>query len=497
MLKHRKIVLIEPRPPGYHVYSFVRLPRLGLPMLGATLKRRGCEVVEFCEDLAPIDWREVAAADLVGISTTTSTAPAAYNVARFCKSHGIPTLIGGPHVSFLPEEALQHCDYVVRGEADETIEELMDVLEAGEAPVGVRGVSYRDGEHLVHNPARPAPHDMDALPYPDLSLIRGRDRISTTPIMTSRGCPFDCSFCSVTLMFGRGFRYRSVESVMEELRLLQPRNLFFYDDIFNANARHMSSLLEAMLRENITPHWGAQCRADLVVKQKELLPLMRRSGCCVLYLGLESVNPETLAAYNKKQEVEQTIEAIQLLHQHGIMVHGMFVLGADTDDIQTIRDTVRYALRHQVDTVQFMILTPLVGTREYKRLESEGRLIEDLRDKWNLYDGHHVVFRPARLTPYQLQTETIKAMRRFYSLWQCGRMVLTPAICRPVVTAGWHALRGRWKAGWNRLVNTRPVLPSLARAYGWFHVRRWGRMNKEFLRTLVTRFSTAQSSKSM
>lgn len=484
-MRHRKVVLIEPRPPGYHVYSFARLPRLGLPILGAILKRRGHEVVEFCEDLAPIGWRELVEADLVGISTTTSTAPAAYNVARFCKERGIPTLVGGPHVTFMPDEALQYCDYVVRGEAEETIEELMDALEAGEMPVGVRGVSYRSDNGNRHNPPRPAPHDMDALPFPDLSLIRGNHRISTTPIMTSRGCPFGCSFCSVTLMFGRGFRYRSTESVMEELRLRQPRSVFFYDDIFNANVKHLSSLLDAMLREGITPRWGAQCRTDLIVKQKDLLPLMRRSGCQVLYLGLESVNPETLRAYNKKQVVEETVEGIRLLHEHGIMVHGMFVLGADTDDAQTVRDTVNFALRHKIDTVQLMILTPLVGTREYQRLESEGRLMEEARGKWDLYDGHHVVFQPARMTPAQLQLETFRAMRKFYSLWQSARIVMTPALGKATLAAGWQALTGKWRAAWNRLIKTRPVLPSLARAYGWYHIRRWGRANRAFLRSLI------------
>jgi len=477
--------LIEPGAPGYHVYSFARLPRLGLPMLGAILKRRGHEVVEFCEDIAPIDWRELAAADLVGISTTTSTALAAYRIARFCQERGIPTLLGGSHVTFMAEEALQYCDYVVRGEAEDTLEELMDALEAGEVPVGVRGVSYHDGERIVHNPARPAPQDMDALPFPDLSLLRGHERINITPIMTSRGCPFDCSFCSVTLMFGRGFRYRSTESVMEELRLRQPRSVFFYDDIFNANAKHLRNLLEAMLREGLTPRWGAQCRADLIVKQKDLLPLMRRSGCQVLYLGLESVNPETLTAYNKKQEVEETIEGIRLLHEHGIMVHGMFVLGADTDDAQTVRDTVNFALRHKIDTVQLMVLTPLVGTREYQRLESEGRLLEGARGQWDLYDGHHVVFQPARMTPAQLQWETFQAMRKFYSLWQSVRVVMTLALGKAAVAAGWRAVRGKWGAAWDRLIRTRPVFPSLARAYGWYHLRRWGRANREFLRSLT------------
>lgn len=491
-MRYRKVVLIEPRPPGYHVFSYARLPRLGLPILGAILKRRGCEVAEFCEDLSPIDWPELTGADLVGISTITSTAPASYQLSQRCRARGIPVVIGGPHVTFRPDEALQSCDYVIRGEAEETIEELMDVLEAGQLPAGVAGLSYRDGERFVHNPLRPAPSDLDRLPFPDFSLIRGHERINFVPIMTSRGCPFDCSFCSVTSMFGHKFRYRSPENVLEELGRyygngqspFSRRSIFFYDDIFNANVHHLSSLLEMMVRKNITPSWSAQCHAGLVVKQKELLPLMRRSGCNVLYLGLESSNQETLDAYNKKQVVEEIIEAISLLHQYNIIVHGMLVLGADSDDIQTIRETVRFVLRHRVDTVQFLVLVPLPGTQDYQRLTSEGRLLKGIGERLELYDGHHVVFRPKQLTPYQLQVESFRAMRHFYSLRQCLRLVMTPALARAMLIALWQAVRWRLGPTRSRFVKTRPIVSVLTRVYGWLHVCRWRRANREFISSL-------------
>lgn len=491
MRRYRKVVLVETGAPSYHVYSFARLPRLGLPILGAILKQRGYEVVEFCEDIQPIDWRELAAADLVGISTIIPTAPKGYRVARFCKERGIPTIIGGPHVTFMPEEALQHADIVVRGEGEETIVELMEALESGELPIGVKGVSYREGEQIIHNPPRPFPPNLDAIPFPDLTIIRGHERITATPIMTSRGCPFDCSFCSVTLMFGRRFRYRSTENIMDELRMRRPQNVFFYDDTFNANPKQMSSLLEAMVMEGITPCWSAQCRADLIVKQKELLPLIKKSGCHTLYLGLESINPQTLKEYNKRQDIEQVVEAIQLLHRYGIRVHGMFVFGADNDDVKTIRDTVRFALRHQIDTVQFLILTPTVGTRDYQRMEAEGRLIPEMKGKWELYDGHHVVYRPTRLSPYQLQMETLKAMRRFYSLWQCLRTMVTPSFCLSVLAIGWHVLMGKWKEACGWMMGTRSTLSFITRAYGWLHLRRWQRANKGFLKWLAVKFRRA------
>jgi Fe-S oxidoreductase len=169
----------------------------------------------------------------------------------------------------LPDDALQHCDYVVRGEGEETVVELLEALSDGGKPYGVKGVSFWDGDQIVHNPPRPLVQDLDSLPFPDLDLIVGKENMSVTPILTSRGCPYNCTFCSVTEMFGHKFRRRSVENVMEELRLLKPRSVFFYDDIFNADAERMANLLELMLREGITPDWSAQCHTHLILKHKE------------------------------------------------------------------------------------------------------------------------------------------------------------------------------------------------------------------------------------
>lgn len=413
VMKMKKIVLIEPVAAGEHVYSTVRMPRLGLPLLGTNLRDAGYDVSIFVSRGLDLPWPKIMNADLVGISTTTSTSPEAYRMASYLRSHGVPVIIGGIHATFLPDEALDYADYVLRGEADSTFLQLVRVLEEGKQPVDVPGVSYRDGEKIIHNPCPAAAEDVDSLPSPDFSLFKGRGIGRVVPVMTSRGCPFNCVFCCVTEMFGRRYRYRSRDKILNELSRFKNRNIFFCDDNFCADSARSKELLRAMLDCNIKFRWwGAQVRVE-VAKDQELLDLMRRAGCGTVFVGLESINPDTLESYNKRQSVEDIRECIERFHEHGIRVHGMFIFGSDNDTVQTVRDTVDFALETRIDTVQFMILTPLPGTPLFKQLEEEGRLLT--RD-WGLYDGHHVVHKPKLLSPYQLQYETIRAYKRFYSL---------------------------------------------------------------------------------
>ncbi|MBI2844211.1 MAG: radical SAM protein [Armatimonadetes bacterium] len=465
-MRIRKVTLIEPKPPGYHVYNRVILPRLGLPTLGALLKRRGCDVTIYCQDLGGVDYDDMRRSDLVGISTTTSTAPEAYRLADKARSAGVPVVLGGSHTTFLPEEALRHADYCVRGEGEETLIELVDALESGAEPVGINGLSYRRGEEIVHNPARGLIRDLDSLPFPDLSMIRQNERMTIKPISTSRGCPFDCNFCSVTRMFGRGYRFRSVDNVMDELKQLNAQKVFFYDDNFTVNRAHTKELLESMLSSGVTPLWTAQVRAD-VAKDRELLNLMRKSNCYFVYIGFESIDPATLQEYNKRQNVEQIVEAIRVIREHGIMIHGMFVLGADNDTTRTIRDTVKFALKHRIDTVQLMSLTPLPGTPYFKKMEDEDRLLT--RD-WSLYDGHHVVYRPKNMSAYEMQKEMVLAIKKFYSPYQCIKMLIRPDF----LTFLANLLVGRWRQA---------KAHARMRVYGWFY-RAYGHL-------LVKRFEAA------
>jgi len=413
-----KITLIEPASADYHIYSKTALPRLGLPILGTILREAGHEVKIFCHDLYrghPNDWFD---ADLVGISVTTSTSPAGYRIAERAAKRGIPVVIGGPHASLLPDEALQYADFCLRFEGETTLPMLVDRLREPDAWDTIPGLSYWDGEEIRHNPQPEFIDDLDSIPAPDLSLIRGVDKLSVTPIMTSRGCPYNCEFCCVKTLFGRKYRFRSVQNVLDEMARLQRDWLFFYDDNFVASPEHTKELLDGMLQRGIVPKkWFAQVRAD-VTRDRELLELMKKANCYQVFVGFESINQATLDAYNKKQSVEDIEFSIHEFHRFGIKVHGMFVLGSDLDTRETVRETAVFARKHRIDTVQFMVLTPVPGTPFYDRINREKRIFTK---RWELYDGLHVVHEPAKIHPFELQTEIIRGMRQFYSLRECVR----------------------------------------------------------------------------
>ncbi len=410
-----RILFIEPKAPDYHIFSLYPLPRLGPVILGTILEKEGFAVEVAFEQTDPVTLERIAASDIVAITTTTSTAPRAYGFADLARRLGKPVVMGGPHATFAVDEALAHADCVVVGEAETIAPALFHGLSAGEPPSGLAGVATRESPSVARAPA-PC---LDDLPIPDLRLVRGMDlnrrvlRVSVAPVAASRGCPHDCSFCSVTGMFGHTFRFRSVDHVMEELTVhhRHKRNVFFYDDNLAAKPRWFEELLGRMAEHLPSFGWSAQVRVE-VARDEALLALMRRSGCHTVFVGIESMNPESLEAMNKHQTAEEICEAVTRFRRHRISVHGMFVLGMDTDTPESIRATVRWAKKAGVSSAQFLILTPFPGTRVYRELHEQGRI---LFTDWSLYDGHHVTFQPARMSPMELQNLQIEAHDSFYN----------------------------------------------------------------------------------
>ena len=412
-----KILFIEPRAPREHIFSRVAIPRLGSLLLGTILKDQGLEVKVVVEELSAPDYATFDFdPDLVCISSISSTAPRAYELADFYRQRGKTVVLGGAHPSFLPREGLEHADYVICGEGEGALPELVDALANGGDLSGIQNLCFRQGETIQQNPWRPLVEDLDSLPIPDYGLIHGwkaKKGKGVVSIATSRGCPFNCSFCSVIILFGRQHRVNSVDRVMAEIRQngLQANHIFFCDDNFTANRARTKELCERIIQENLKIEWSAQVRTE-AAKDPELLDLMAKSGCFAVFVGLESINPATLKAYNKSQTVEGLKESVVNFHRHGINVHGMFVFGAEEDHYQVIRDTVKVSRQLDLDSLQYLILTPVPGTPFYKEMEAQNRII--CRD-WSQYDGHHTVFQPRQFTPYELQMETNRAHKKFYS----------------------------------------------------------------------------------
>ena len=446
----KKLVFVEPKSTHLHVYSKVCIPRLGSVLLGTIMRNKGYDVRVYVEDIHDVDMREVLSADLVGISAITSTAPPAYRLADRVREAGGIAVLGGTHTSFLPAEGLQHADYVIRGEGEFAFQELVDAIEQGEGLGKIQNLSYLADGRVVNNPERPKIPNLDVNPIPDYTLITGWKPGAVVSIATSRGCPFSCTFCSVPGMYGHAFRTHSVERVLEELKLHRD-NLytFFADDIFTANKKRVKELLAKMIERNLTPEWGAQVRTE-TVDDPELLALMRDANCFNVYVGFESINPRTLKLFQKKQDLAKIERAIERFHAHKIRIHGMFVVGADEDDVETIDATAEFALAHDIDSVQFMILTPIPGSPDWEQLYANGAKYV-INGDWSMYDGHHCVHQPRRMSPYELQLAALNAMRKFYSWRGIAKMVVK----RDVYSAGiryWgkKLIHDWWKDAENR-----------------------------------------------
>jgi len=387
-----RVVLVEPRSTTANVYSKLPMPLLGPVYLGTILKNQGHDVQIYKEDIYAPDYSTLEA-DLIGISILTSTANRGYEIARLFPKEKV--IIGGVHASLLPEEAGRFARQVVVGEAEEVIG---DIVSGKLKDAVVRG-------KLIEN--------LDSLPYPDFSLIKGyRMPAFMSPISTSRGCPFDCSFCSVTKVFGRKYRFRSTENIKQEVRKTRAKNIFFCDDNFTSYPKRTRELLNFLASGPMRP-WACQVRCD-VAKDESLLALMAKAGCAVACIGFESINHKTLKAYDKKQTIEEIIHAIRSFHKKKIKIHGMFVLGGDDDNEKTVWETLRFALKHKIDTLQMSILTPFPGTKVHQELEKQNRIFSK---NWSLYDGQHIVFTPKLLSARALQANVLEAYAKFYSLY--------------------------------------------------------------------------------
>ncbi|MCX6763266.1 MAG: radical SAM protein [Candidatus Moranbacteria bacterium] len=433
-----RIVLIEASEVNiFNIFQMHKMPRLGLPIIGKILTNLGHRVIIYIENISPIDWEEVFSADLVGISALTPTAPRAYEIAEKIRAKGknISICGGGPHFTFLPDEALDHFfDYVVRGEGEKTMVELVNWLENPKpaAIKNISGLSYRIGQNIFHNPGRPfmSSDELNLLPAPDLNLIRGYKIKELIPMQTSRGCPFGCEFCSVQIMWGREYRFRSVDNVIKELEELTGKfpqaKIFFYDDNFAASLPRAKTLLKEILHRNIKFTWQTQMRVK-DTEDSELMKLMSLSGCKWLFFGLESINPKTLKDYKKSQTVADIIQGIKIIREFGIKALGMFVVGGDSDVTTTAKETVKFAEKNKIDAIQLWALGPLPGTRVYNKLKAQGRLLfEELGvKKWRLYDGIRVVIKPQNMTAWQLQVSIAKAMASYYGWRWFGKSLAT------------------------------------------------------------------------
>ena len=381
-----KLLLINPVNP-VNIFSFLNpknsktngvafVPPIGLGYIAA-LTPADWEIHLQDESIAPFDYVE---ADLVGISATTGQAPRAYEIAKLYREKGIPVVMGGIHASLRLEEASQYVDSIVTGEAEEIWCEVLS--------------DFRDG-HLK-SVYRGGPVDLKNKILPRRDLFSDRYRVGS--IMTSRGCPFNCDFCTVTIFNGSCLRHRPVEDVVEELGSIKHRFVLFLDDNligYSQNDRaYVKELFTEIVMRKIKKKWVCQTSINSL-KDESLLSLAKKAGCIGFFVGLESVNEDVLERMEKRANLTTGIhhyeECIRAVHKHGMVIMGNFVLGYEKGIDEVQRDTY-WMKKSAIDIVNFSILTPYPGTVLYERLKRQNRInLNEYPYDWGLYDADHPV----------------------------------------------------------------------------------------------------------
>lgn len=449
----RRLLLVDPYPRNnpYHLTASERravwFPKLSLPVIAAYTPR-GWDVDLVDEAVEDIDFDRPC--DLVGLSVMTCYAPRAYEIATEFRKRGKPVVIGGVHPTYCPDEALRYCDAIVCGEAEDLWPQVVADFEAGAMKRIYKMESFPSIEDYIS---------------PRVELLSPDAYMTRQCSFTTRGCHFDCEFCSVSPFNGKTTRRRPVPEVVKELtqvkrwirselvermrrgsltqalmtglriRLgIEDGTIFaFVDDLHNSHRAYCRELWEALKPLKIK--WG--CQSTLFLGDDEdMVKLAAESGCVSVFVGMESLDEESLEETNKSfNRVQKFEDEIKMFHDHGIMVNPGIVFGFDHDDEAVFERAVEFLVKTRVELAYFNVLTPLPGTALYERYHRTGRIFD--RD-WAKYDGKHVVFYPSRMTPEQLQEGFFWANHQFYSI---------PSI--------WHRLSGTQQRFVPRLIMNR------------------------------------------
>jgi radical SAM superfamily enzyme YgiQ (UPF0313 family) len=384
-------------------------PSLALTLLAAMTPEKD-EIHLSDENIEEVDFSREP--DLVGITVMTSAAVRAYEIADRFRERGAQVVLGGIHPTALPNEAAQHADAVVIGEAEGVWQQLLRDVKNG----GLR--------KFYQSAVRPR---LSELPFPRREILNGKRYFLRSTMQTTRGCPFNCSFCCVTKFFGRSFRTRPINHVIREVRELRSKFIGFLDDNIVGNIPYAKRLLAQLAKEKI--FWVGQASIN-AAQDRTLLRLLNRSGCKGLFIGFESICQENLREVGKRQnQTSRFSELIARLHDYGISVEGAFVFGFDHDDRSVFERTLSFIRRAGIDTVQFTTLTPFPGTPLFDKLSREKRI---LTADWSKYDCSHAVFVPKKMTPEELEKGVHEAYSEFYRLPNIAVRILSMGFRMPL-----------------------------------------------------------------
>ncbi len=398
-----KITLIKPNIGRREHSLYVDNASMEPLQLGilAALTPEDIEVVMYDDRLEPIPYEEKT--DLVAITVETFTARRSYEIADEYRRRGVKVIMGGIHIKLLPEEAREHADSIMIGDAESEWGHMIEDLRRGELKA----------EYICTAPKVPQKGIMTRR-----SIYEGKKYMPISLLQFSRGCGFNCKYCASSVYFEQHHYTRDVDEVVAEIKSQKRKLLFFVDDNIVANKAKAKELFRALIPLKIW--WVSQGSIDML-DDEELMKLMVKSGCLGLVIGFESIRPESIEnmrkGVNRKFVADNYKEAIEKLRHYGLQTWAAFTIGHDTDTLESIRATYEFARRNKFTFAAYNILMPYPGTPLYDELKSQGRLLYD--GKWWLhpqYKFNYTAFIPKNMTPDELTEAGFNCRRKFNSL---------------------------------------------------------------------------------
>ncbi len=426
-----KVLLIDPPKKIWELMGDCCAPPLGLAYVAAALEENDIpvEIID-CNGMG-ITWEDLpgkvrrVSPDIVGTAGMTPMISGAVKTVNLVKEvdPSIKTVMGGIHATFTYEDLLKEnspIDIVVRGEGEETMVELVRCLERNGDLKNVKGIAYRKGDTVVATEKRP-PVDVNTLPLPAYHLLPMEKYHfeflgEFTTVLTSRGCPFSCTFCSECDFWGRPWRPRNPESVGEEMEIVNKKYkreaVWFGDDCFNVDYNHIKGICEQIQERDLDVQWFYQGRADFLVKYKGLLPLMRKTGNIMTQIGVEASTDEGLAQLNKNVTTGQVREAVRLMKKNDIISQGLIIIGTRDDTVDTILHKIKYMKSLKVDFPIFTMFTLFPGSKVYDEAKKEG-IIEDF--DFDHYNMAHPLMGTEKMSREELFRWYGECHREYYS----------------------------------------------------------------------------------
>ena len=423
-----KVLLISP-PTESAVRRVMgeTMPPLGLAYLASMVKdEHNVKIIDSIaegyemEDVARII--RDSDPDIVGLTATTSMMPDAYEVAKIAKgiNENARIILGGPHATFVPERTMQECpqvDFIVRGEGEYTFKELVYVLGNGADFKDIKGLTFKKNGKIISNPPRKLIEDIDRIPIPSYDLLPMKKyksgKVEFATIITSRGCPFNCIFCSSSLQFGKKWRGHSVKRTMEELSILRNEygktEVEFLDDTFTLSKPRAVAIANKIREEGLDISWTASSRVDTF--STEIANTMKKGGAHTVYFGLESGSQKTLDFIGKGITPEKSGLAVKNAREAGLHALGSFVIGFPEENWEDVNETIKFSKKVGVDFAQFTIATPYPGTKLWSYALKEKLL---LTMNWKRFTTLEPVMKLKYITASQIAKALKLAYLKFY-----------------------------------------------------------------------------------